>query len=67
MIDAIKFGKRTGIITGLGIGFVYAVSYLSNVVAVYSGSKLVREDDTYLPGRMLTVSIVNILLISSDN
>ena len=57
MEDAIKFGKRTGIITGLGIGFFHATMYLSNAVAVYWGSKLVREDDDYSPGRMLTVNI----------
>ena len=57
-----KFGIRTGIASGMGLGFSFAAVYGSSALGLWYGSKLVREDDDYTAGKMVTVSNVLISL-----
>ena len=51
-----KCGVMTGLSQGVGIGIVFALIYICTAVSLWWGSKLVREDDDYTPGRMIAVS-----------
>ena len=50
------FESGTGVANGVGFGSAYAVIYGACGLTLWYGSKLIREDDGYTPGKMLAVS-----------
>ena len=54
--DAMKFGRRKGLVSGGGMGVVMFIIFLVYCVIFWYGCKLVREDDHYTAGKMLIVS-----------
>lgn len=49
-------GIRKGLILGLSMGATWFVVYAAYSLGFWYGAKLIREDDTYTPGRLLIVS-----------
>ena len=55
--DAKSLGVKKGFTTGLSMGFVWLVIFLSYALGFWYGAKLTRDEpDTYKPGTMITVS-----------
>ena len=46
----------SGFSQGVGIGIVIALIYSCAAVSLWWGSKLVRDNEDYTPGRMISVS-----------
>ena len=49
-------GIRKGLILGLSMGGTWFVVYAAYSLGFWYGAKLIREDDSYTPGRLLIVS-----------
>ena len=55
LAQTVKFGIRTGVVSGMGLGFFFAAIYGSSALSLWWDSKLVREDDDYTAGKMVSV------------
>ena len=56
--DARKFGVKKTTASGAGMGVIYFIMFACYALAFWYGSKLVREEEAYTAGVMLTVSQV---------
>lgn len=53
--DARKFGVKKTTASGGGMGMIYFIIFACYALAFWYGSKLVREEEHYTAGVMLTV------------